>query len=389
MANPSELENFGNAVKAARLAAKRSQRQLSERVKSVLPQGAPRFYQEKLSKIERADRSLTLTKDEILTLQQVCKLEDTVVTPLLELLEKSEKAEGPEAFEETGIIEGPDPTESPDWSIRIHVPEIGQLLSSVSSPTSELAGYCGEYYSLFLSTDSADKRLVEGKLKIFQDQADPNLCSARMILYDQKRKPIKWYSGTCFINRHYRTWHCILIGHKKQEVCMLTASHFNATLRQNQFNMALALTTSAGSQKRPTVHRLFFSRNPIPKKDRHLIQAQLLLNTDSICISENALLDLEKDTNLQIQKAKSKLERSEYQAVLAAIQKIRELGQKETYYTIDESIIYDAETIAANKRSRGFAVSRIRIRTGNVYYNKISQTVLEICTNILEKRKKF
>ena len=99
---------------------------------------------------------------------------------------------------------------------------------------------------------------------------------------------------------------------------MLTASHFNATLRQNQFNMTLALTTSAGVQKRPTVHRLFLSRKPIPKKDRQLIQAQLMMNTDSICISEKALLDLENETKLQVQKATSKLKQSEYQAANTA-----------------------------------------------------------------------
>lgn len=376
MAYLSELENFGNAVKTTRKTLGKSQKWLSDNVIRLLPQDAPRFYQEKISKIERAVGSVTLTRDEILAIQQVCKLEDAVVNPLLEALERSDELEDIKR------------DKSQNRHIRIHIPEVGQLHSNVSAPTSELAGYCGEYHSLFLSTDSADKRLVEGRLIISQDQDEPDLCSAYMILYGPKHEEIKWYTGTCFINRHYRTWHCILIGLKKQEVCMLTASHFNATLRKNQFNMALALTTSAGVQKRPTVHRLFLSRNPIPKKDRHLIQAQLMLNTDSICIPEGALLDLEKDTNLQLQKAKSEPERAECQAVLAAIHKIRELGHKETYYTIDESIIYDAETVSADKRSRGFAVSRIRNRTGNVYYNKVSQTVLEICTNILGKRKR-
>lgn len=373
------LQNFGNAVRVARLKEKKSQSQLCKKVKALLPEGSPNFYQEKLSKIERAVPTLALTKEEIRILQQVCKLEDSVVEPLLKSLEETGEA---------GEFTTYDSDEFSGQHTQIYIPETGQLHSNISSPTSELKGYCGEYYTLFLSTDSADRRLVEGKLIIAQDQTDPSLCNVHLTLYGPKHTAIKWYTGTCFINRHYRTWHCILIGQKKQEVCMLTASHFNATLRQNQFNMTLALTTSAGVQKRPTVHRLFLSRKPIPKKDRQLIQSQLMMNTDSICISEKALLDLENEAKLQVQKATSKLKQSEYQAVLAAIQKIRELGHEETYYTIDESIIYDAETIAADKRFRGFAVSRIRSRTNNVYYNKISQTVLEICANILENRKK-
>lgn len=321
-----------------------------------------------------------MTKDEIQVLQQVCKLEDSVVEPLLRSLDEPKETEEFTTYNSD---------ELPCQRTKIYIPETGQLHSNISSPTSELKGYCGEYYTLFLSTDSADKRLVEGKLVISQDQTDPSLCDVHLTLYGSKRNAIKWYTGTCFINRHYRTWHCILIGQKKQEVCMLTASHFNATLHQSQFNMTLALTTSAGVQKRPTVHRLFLSRKPIPKKDRQLIQAQLMMNTDSICISEKALLDLENEIRLEIQKTNSKLKQSECQAVLAAIHKIRELGHKEAYYTIDESIIYDAETIAADKRFRGFAVSRIRSRTNNVYYNKVSQTVLEICANILENRKKL
>lgn len=87
------LQNFGNAVRAARHKEKKSQSQLCKQVEALLPDGSPNFYQEKLSKIERAVPTLALTKEEIQILQQVCKLEDSIVEPLLKSLKKMKSQE--------------------------------------------------------------------------------------------------------------------------------------------------------------------------------------------------------------------------------------------------------------------------------------------------------
>ena len=81
--------------------------------------------------------------------------------------------------------------------------------------------------------------------------------------------------------------------------------------------------------------------------------------------------------------------RSEYQAVLTAIGIIRQMGQKRTYYTINESMIYGADTIAADKRLRALALSTIRACTDTVYYNKVSQTVLACCASVVVKGPKL
>lgn len=382
MLDMAAMKCFGSAVRAARIAHNWSQNQLSKKVTLSLPQDAPTFYQKKLSRIENADNSLNLKKEEILILQKICDLKDADVTPLLQTFSESAQQ---------GLLKSRPQEDDQESEITvrlpIHIPGTSQLVFDVRSPTSELSGYCGEYHSLFFSTDSDDRRLVEGLFQIEEDPSDSSLCRAHMTLYNENHTEIKWYSGPFFINRHYRTWHCILIGHKKQEVCMLTSCHFNATLCPNQFNMALALTTSSGGQKRPTVHRLFLSRNPVPPKDRTLIQAQLMLNTDSICVSEDMLLALEDDTKRRLSKIKSKQKQSEYQAVLNAIDTIRHVGQKQTYYTINESIIFGSETIATEKHYRGVAVAKLRACSNNVYYNKVSQRVLEFCSDILEKKK--
>lgn len=365
MLDMTVLKGFGNAVRNARIAHNWSQEQLSKKVSKLLPQDAPRFYQKKLSRIENADPSLNLTKVEISILQKICDLKDADVAPLLQFFSQ-EEVQNPrkkEEIQESKIIG------SSTVLLQIHMPEASQLIFDMRSPTSELSGYCGEYHSLFFSTDSNDKRLVEGLFRIEEDPSDPSLCRAHMTLYDKEHIEIKWYSGPFFINRHYRTWHCILIGHEKQEICMLTSCHFNATLCPNQFNMALALTTSSGGQKRPTAHRLFLSRTPVAPKDRALIQAQLMMNTDNICVSEDMLFTLENDMRQRLQKIRSKQKRLEYQAVLNAIDTIRHVGQKQTYYTINESIIFGSETIATEKHFRGVAVAMLRVCSNNVYYS--------------------
>ena len=81
---------------------------------------------------------------------------------------------------------------------------------------------------------------------------------------------------------------------------MLTASHFNSTIHPNLLNVAIALTTSSGIEKRPTMHRILISRKRIRNKETlELIQAQLCLNTDQICISKTALDALRADKILK------------------------------------------------------------------------------------------
>ena len=255
MSNSEARKNFGLAVRHARIhrSPKWSQAQVVQKINHQFFPGTTTFYQKKLSRIECGDCSLRLKKAEVLALQKIFGLEDAVVTPVLMCLEESPAQDEPqEAAAKPPVV-----------SPQIRLSEAGQLSLNMQSPYSELTGYCGEYHSLFVSTDSNEKRLVEGLFSIGKDPSDPNLCRAHMTLYNEKHEEIKWYSGPFFINRHYRTWHCILIGHEKQEVCMLTASHFNATLRPNDNFLRRAkkacrtppaLIPQAFFQERPKTH---------------------------------------------------------------------------------------------------------------------------------------
>lgn len=361
-------EKFGATVRNARKNGTNwNQTRLADEINSLLPENYPiKFGQESISKLERGNPKLQLTEFVVRRIQDLLKLPKEIVDPLLMEI-------------------GSEVSSKVAKNAHISIREAGQIISKSSHI--EFSSYFGDYYCIFNSTDSNDQKLIKGTLHITGDEAGHGQCTAYMTLYDKNNTEIKWYSGPFFINLHYRTWHCILIGQEKQEICMLTSSHFNSTIEKNLLNVALVLTTSSGAQKRPTMHRMIISREPIRKADLRLVRAQLRLNSDSITISETDLDNLQKEAEEDLQKARSKNTRAKLQAILTCIEKIKEIGKKDELYIIDESIIYDSDTIIADKHLRSFVVSKIRSCAKDKYYNKISQTVQDICVDIITRRK--
>ncbi len=359
MANNAARADFGNAVKKARKEIDRNwnQEKCSERINEKLPKGCKNhFNQKKISRIELGDETLHLTDTEIKAIAETLNLEDSIVAPVLQELYADEEIK-------------PSPSE-------ISISEGGQIICSASHQ--ELQSYFGNYNCIYFSTDSSVKEIVHGSLHIRAGKNAKLPCVARLTIFDQNGIPIKWYSGPFVINRHYRTWHCILIGHDKQEVCMLTASHFNATVHTNIMNIALAITTSAGTQKRPTVHRLLIYRNELSKMQLKLLTSQLRLNTDSILISEQGLNELESIINKYVDGSFEK------RVLTDCLKLIHNEATEIRYFRLDESLIYDSTKINCDKKMKSWAISQIRSCTDREYYNKLSQTVHDICVNIME-----
>lgn len=361
MVSKSARLDFGVAVRAARKDIGRlwNQQRCSERINAQLPKDCKtHFNQKKLSRLELGDETLHITDIEVKAIAEVLCLEDSIVSPILNELNYRE---------------------SNGKSIRppfgIHLNEGGQIICNASHQ--ELKAYLGSYNCVFFSTDSSVKEPVHGSLEIESGGSDNLPCIAHFKIFSKDGTPIKWYSGPFIINRHYRTWHCILIGQDKQEVCMLTASHFNATVHTNLMNIALAITTSAGTQKRPVVHRMLISRDKLSEEKLRLLTSQLRLNTDKILISDEGLHSLED--------LASKIEDSLEKYVLEkCIALIRNEGTEVKYFRLDESLIYDTEKIDCSKEMKSWAVSQIRNYTDGEYYNKLSQTVHDICLNIIK-----
>lgn len=345
-----------------------SQESLCDRVNAAVQTDKPplALYQKKLSRIEKGDRAIILPEKTIHVLQKICELSDQIVEPYIELMNSMANEQKTENVVDV-----------------VRVEEFGQLLTKPQH--SVFKGYIGNYHCYFYSTDSKNPKIVRGILTISTNGTAS--CAAEIILYEGKR-PIKQYSGQFFLNQYYQMWYCILVGKERQEVCLLTSNHFNSTIKENILNMALVLTTSAGMQKRPTMHRMLISRAKLKKDTLLLIQSQLMLNTDVITISEERLCCLEQSVAEKVQKEANQRLSAQYEALMACISYIRSNGKKKTYYQIDESVIYDSATIIDDASLRSFVVATLRNNTDERFYNKISQTVQDICINIVQDKKK-
>lgn len=347
---------YGDAIKKYRIERERkiSQTQLCNKINCKLNDISLTLYQKQISRIESADTSISLPHKIIEAISEECRIPEDISEPFLKLMNNIED------------IDRNRP--------QIHIEEYDQLL--VKPSHTELQIYQGEYYCYFYSTDSSEPKIIKGKLSFNLDYKQ-SICRTdlKILINDE---PIKEYKGQFILNSHYRKIYIILIGNMKQEVCFLIFNHFNSTINYNQLNMALALTTSSGSQKRPTMHRMLISRKQLSDETIKLITPELKLNTDIITISENNLNDMEKELEIDSKNKKYN------DVILKCIKYIKEKAKKEYFYTIDESIIYDSSEITVNDIERSYIISLLRDKANTEYYNKISDTVEEICLKIID-----
>lgn len=340
-----------------------SQERLSIRINMKLNNGnLSRLNQKSISRIELADSSVILPSKTVKAIAEECNIPSDVFQPYLDLMNVVEDIKG---------------HKKPLVSIK----EKEQLLANPSN--TEFENYQGEYYCYFYSTDSAEPKLIKGRLFLNID-TEYSMCRAELkVLRDDE--PIKVYCGQFVLNLHYRKAYMVLIGKDKQELCFLIFNHFNSTINLNQLNMALALTSSSGSQKRPTMHRVLISRKQLNEKSEKLIIPELKLNTDKIIISESNLEKLQKEISKKFELEKEN--NNHYVGVLNCIKYIKENCTKEAYYTIDESIIYDSSTITEDEIERSYIISILREKSNTEFYNKISDTIEEICLKIVNNQE--
>lgn len=321
--------------------------------------------QKLISDIEQGKPNHNITCDVIYQLQKILSISEEVVIPIIDAV--------------TSVLHG---KKTDTTKIQIH--EFDNLL--VETKHSVFNHYIGEYYCLFYSTDSSNPKTVDAKLTLSSKEVKGiNICYAQFFIINNE-KLIKSYSGQFFINIHYNTWYCILIGEKKQEVSMLISSHINSNIKNNLLNVALVLTTAAGSNKRPTMHRMIISRKKFSSKQKAKIVSQLKLNSDMITISEENLKSIKQQTESKINQLKSGKSKSKYIALLKCVNLIMTdstIAQKQIYYSFPESFLYDNKQIFPDGKNKSFVISNIREKDNNRYYNKTSSTVQEICIDIM------
>lgn len=189
-------------------------------------------------------------------------------------------------------------------------------------------GYKKKYQVYFYQTVGKDSDIIMGKLE-FKNSSDGSFVEALFTLPTGKKRIVenkeedieKNYKGQLVVSIPMRAAYCIL--YSENEICAFTFSHFHIINEQLKCVMANAVTVSAGSNRRPTIHRMCIIDEKIEIDNNSLtyIKGQLLLNEANILISAG---------NLELLRQSEELS-TEFK------QQLETARSKETYYSFSES----------------------------------------------------
>lgn len=363
-------EIFGDAIKQFRLShspQKLSQEALCRIVNNKVGESSVyRLYQKKLSRIEQGKEPIVLPAKTVEALKDLCNIPEEIVDAYLRVMKIENKTK---------------------LAPLLRVSGDGNLITEKSS--NDIMGYLGEYYCYYISTEARNNAIVKSKLLIGHevDEIDSSGCPACFMIFNGNGQEIKRYVGQFLVNTHYGAWYCILIGKEKQEMSFLIASHLKQTLGNNYFNMALALTTSAGRKKYPTVHRIVLSRKELKPRELKIVRSQLKLNSEILRISESELESLQKSVRIKLEKSKRGTEKRRLGSLLHYIDVIKTRAKKEVYYSFNESMIYKDTTSPKQEKDRGYVLSKLRGITDDLFASKIGETPYKICMEEIIKNK--
>lgn len=234
--------------------------------------------------------------------------------------------------------------------------------SLVSNPDEyEFTGYVGEYKTYFYPTISGENKILTGVLSLKRNDGNDS-CSARLELdtnqKDRTGKPIiKKYYGRFLISPHQRAGYCILRNDKLGEINMLVLSHQQFNNQELMCKLAACITTSAGGNQRPTLHRVLISRHALNAQELETIKPQLLLNTDEIQI-ETSVYEAIQD---QLPQAVQDL--------------VAKMVKPRSFYCINESMIVNT---VDGQREKAEAICLLREHSTAPRYNKVGTKADEL-----------
>jgi hypothetical protein len=115
------------------------------------------------------------------------------------------------------------------------------------------------------------------------------------VIDENKQTIKKEYNGRLIISKPQTSCYCILSNPRIGEVCMLSFYHRYFFTSELHFRLANVLTTSAGDNRRPTIHRMLLSRTSLSEDVKNMVKAGLLLNNSEIIIREDSLDEIKKE----------------------------------------------------------------------------------------------
>ena len=242
-------------------------------------------------------------------------------------------------------------------------------------------GYLGnKYYVYFHSTMSSESKLIYGELTFASTGKDR--CKVDLVLYTGKtdvsgKKITKNYVGDMIISIPQSSCYCILTNQRIGEMCFVIFHHMFLFNQDMICRMAVALTTSSGEHKRPTVHRLVISKQKFnleaTSHDLSFLRGQLKLNSKKIIISKATFESL-----------KNQLSPDSDADLISYLNEIEKLISLEEFYIIDENKILLSDIDVFTKVQ---GISLLREKSIAENYNKISTTTDEFLFEYIQNPK--
>lgn len=228
-------------------------------------------------------------------------------------------------------------------------------------------GYLGMFHVYFFPTISGEHGLLHGILNL-EKKEDADHGIAKMVLFTNKKvkkdgelvEVKREYCGDFRISLPMRSGYCTLRCEHTDESCFFVFHHFHIFDNFLKCKIAAAATTSAGSNKRPTIHRMFMCRKAIENEsDLKCIQGQLKLNESEILIKKNTYEHMIKMEDIS----------SEFRKLF------EELSREEKYYSVSEASLINSE-VEAGEFARDISI--LRDYSVAPKYNKVSMKTDEL-----------
>lgn len=232
--------------------------------------------------------------------------------------------------------------------------------------------YCGEYSCYFYPTKSDENEIIQGKLKIEKDWEN-NYCHVFIEINTNSNiegtdEPyIKKYEGHMFMSMKLKICYCIVHNDELGECNFISFRYLGLNNTKYQGGMAAVLTTSAGSDNVPTMHRMLISRKEINDEMLEQFKGNLLLNYSNIIVEE------EQFENVMLQ----------FEFGEDVINNLINNLERKTYYIIREGFFHSTKNEKLTNINRLELVAQLRAVSSALRYNKISKKLDENIVKLL------
>ena len=235
-------------------------------------------------------------------------------------------------------------------------------------------GYLGTYELCFYKTSGKNSDLLHGTL-VFDKSTDGKYCVASLTLPtgdtrmidNQEVKIEKKYTGMLVISKIVHSAYVFL--YNEQDISILVLHHWYILNNDLKCAMANAITTSSGSNRRPTTHRACIVRGKIPSEALPAIKGQLLLNDADMLISHTELGNL--IDSIEIPESFKTL--------------LKNATSKEYYRLVKENLLIDSSLFDEHENTR--LISLVRSKSTAPRYNKISKRTDDSLFSLLFRKQ--